>query len=193
MGGAIEDLSYQTGIDIGALLGSLSGRVTLAVTETRDGVIAAQTDVPVGMVGALGISDPGPIGDLLAMVEQSFGESGLEFDRSDGVTTVSADGAQMVSYSTGSDLFVVGTGRDLVSGVVSGNAGGLAESPLYQELDGLVLGDGLVGYADVGAIVGLVPLTRDEAAVFAPIRGIGYGSEGSEDALQMEVLVLVDY
>jgi hypothetical protein len=90
-------------------------------------------------------------------------------------------------------LFVVGTDRDLVSGVVSGDAGGLLGSPLYKELDGLVLGDGLVGYADVGSIVDLVPLTQDEAAVFAPIRGIGYGGEDSEGAFQMEVLILVDY
>jgi hypothetical protein len=193
MGGALEELSSQTGIDIGALLGSLSGRVTFAVTETRNGAIAAQTDVPVGMVGALGINEPGPISDLLAMVEQSLGEPGVEFDRSEGVTTVLADGEQIVSYSTGSDLFVVGTDRDLVNGVVSGDAGGLLGSPLYKELDGLVLGDGLVGYADVGSIVDLVPLTQDEAAVFAPIRGIGYGGEDSEGAFQMEVLILVDY
>jgi len=193
MGTAIDELSYQTGIDIGALLESLSGDVTFAVAETREGVIANQAEVPVGVVAAFGLNDPDPINDLIEMIEQSFSGSGLEFDQSGGVTTVYDRGQEIVSYSAGDEMVVVGTGAGLVDGLVSGEDGGLTASDLYTELDGLVIGNGLVGYVNISGIVDIVPLTQDEAAVFAPLRGIGYGGERSDDAFEMEVLILVDY
>jgi hypothetical protein len=88
---------------------------------------------------------------------------------------------------------VVGSGHDLVSDVATSAEGGLLTSDLYRELDDAVVGDGLVGYADISGIVDLVPMTRDEAAVFSPLRGIGVGGESDGTAQVMELLVLVDY
>jgi hypothetical protein len=193
MGDVIDQLSSEIGVDIAAVLGSLSGDLTIAVAESRDGLIADATDVPIAVVGALGLTDPGPVGDLMRQVEEMGAGPGVEYERSDGITTVVVDGAPVFSYSTGDDMFVAGMGPDLVAGVVSSSNGGLLDSALYRELDNEVLGDGLVGYVDIASIVDLVPLTKDEAAVFAPLRGIGYGGESSGDIIEMQVLILVDY
>ncbi len=193
MGYPLEGISSQLGVDIGTLIEAISGSLTVAVTETRDSVIAQQTDVPVGIVGALGLTDSGPVNDLVASLEDILSQQGADFDRGNGATNVSIDGQPIVSYATVEDMLVIGTSDDLVSRVSSGTGGGLTNSPLYQELDAAIAGDGLVFYIDLGRVVGLVPMTSDEAAVLAPLRGIGFGGEVDGDAVAMEVLVLIDY
>jgi hypothetical protein len=192
-GDLFDQVYNETGVDVQALLGSLSGDITVAATETRDGSLAAQSEVPVGVVGALGLTDTGPITDLLATLEGSMAPPSVDFEKDGGVTTVSENGQELVSYSIGSDVFVIGTGRQLVSDVVAGGDGGPRNSDLYRKLDGLLVGDGLVGYADIPAIVDLIPMTSEEAAVVAPVRGVGIGGKSDGNVQQMEMLVLVDY
>ena len=189
----LDEVSRELGVDIVELLESFNGSATFAVTETRRSFIAETSDVPIGLVGALGLSDAGPMEDLLDMLEDMAREQSLELDRDGGVTTVGAEGQDFVSYSLTDDLFVVGTGRGLVSDVANGEGGDLLESDLYKELDAAVLGDGLIGYVDIERIIDLVPLTRDEEAVFDPIRGLGVGGSVSGDISELEVLLLVDY
>ena len=193
LGYPLDELSAQIGVDVVALIESLSGDLTIAATETREGAIAASTDVPVGVVGALGLTEPGPIAEVLSMLEDLYRESGADVGQSGGVTTVSFDGEDIASYSVSDELLVIGTGSDLVADVVAGSGSGLVDSAMYQELDALVVGDGLIFYADIARIVGLVPTTSNESAVFAPLRGTGFGGEVRGDTLLMEVLVLVDY
>ncbi len=188
-----DQLYYETGVDVAALLQSMSGDLTVAATETRDGLIASESDVPVGIVGAIGLLDSGPVTDLIANLEEMMRQSGVDLEQDGNVTTVSDTGQEIISYSVGPDLLVVGTGHDIVSSVVSGAQGGLLSSDLYQELDGAVIGDGLVGYVDIAGIVDLVPMTREEAAVVAPVRGLGVGSESDGTAQLVELLVLIDY
>jgi hypothetical protein len=193
MGDMIDGLSSEIGVDIAAVLGSLSGDLTIAVAESRDGLIADATDVPVAVVGALGLTDSGPVADLMRQVEEMGAGPGVEYNRTNGVTTVVVDGSPVFTYSTSDDMFVAGTGSDLVTGVVSGENGGLLDAALYRELDDELVGDGLVGYVDIASIVDLVPLTKDEQAIFAPLRGIGFGGESSGDTVAMQLLILVDY
>lgn len=189
----LAEIESLFGIDVFALLESLSGEMTFAVTETRDSFIATATDAPIGLVGAIGLNDSAPLSQLFEFVEDMLAEQGGEFSTADGVTTVEADGQEVLSYSIGDDLFVVGTGTELVANVIAGEGGGLLGSALYQELDGAIAGDGLLGYVDIEGIVNLVPITRDEAAVLAPLRGLGVGGSVSDGIAEMEVLLLVDY
>lgn len=193
LGYSLDELSAQLGIDIGALLESLSGDFTLAVTETRNSSIAAATEVPVGVVGAIGLTNPDPVGDLIQMLEEMIAEQGIDLVVGGDVTTVGADGQALASYSLQDDLLVMGTGEQLVEDLALQREGGLLDSDLYRELDGSIVGDGLVMYVDVARIVDLVPLTTNEAAVFGPLRGVGFGGEVAGDAVLMQVLVLIDY
>jgi hypothetical protein len=193
LGYPLDELSAEVGIDIVAVLESLSGDLTVAATENRNGSIAAATDVPIGVVGVLGLNDPGPMTELLDLLEDFYAEAGASARTSDGVTTVDLEGEEIISYSVRDDLMVVGTGTDIVADIASGGDGGLLSSALYQDLDAVIAGDGLVLYADIARIAGLVPMTTDEAAVIAPVRGAGFGGEVRGEALVMEFLVLVDY
>ncbi|MCP4965793.1 MAG: DUF3352 domain-containing protein [bacterium] len=186
-------LSQETGIDMVAVLESLSGGLTIAVNETRSSSIAAATDVPVGVLAAVDLNDSEPISGLLDMLEEMAGQQGVELSDDAGVTTISVDGDEYAAYSLADDLLVIGSGSDLVRDVASNESGGLLSSQLYVELDAGVAGDGLVMFVDIDGIVSLVPLTSDEAAVIAPIRGMGVGGEVDGDAVTMEVLLLVDY
>ena len=188
-----DQLYFETGIDVMALIESLSGDFTLAAVETRDGIIAAESDVPVGVVGALGLTDDAPLLDLLDLLESELAAIGGSLEESGGVTTLYGDGQEVLSFSVDSDLAVIGTGRDVVGDVLAGGGGGLIETELYRRLDGVVAGDGLVGYADISAIIGLVPMTREEMAVVAPLQGLGVGGESFGSTQLIELLLLVDY
>ena len=193
LGYPLDMLSEETGIDVVAVLESLSGDLTIAVNETRDSSIASATDVPVGVLAAVGLNGAEPVRELLDMLEEMAEQEGIEFTDSSGVTTISVAGDQYVAYSVTDDLLVIGSGSGLVQDVASSAAGGLVSSQLYQELDGVVAGDGLVMFVDIGGIVSLVPLTSDEAGAIAPIRGMGFGGEVDGDVVTMEILLLVDY
>ena len=193
LGYPLDMISEETGIDLVGVLESLTGDLTIAVNETRDSSIAAATDVPIGALAAVGLNDAEPIRELLDMLEEMAGQEGVGFSEASGVTAISVDGDEYASYSVTDDLLVIGTGSGLVDDVAANEPGGLLSSQLYQELDGVVAGNGLVMFVDIGGIVSLVPLTSDEAAAIAPIRGLGYGGVVDGDAVTMEVLLLVDY
>ena len=53
LGLPMELFEDEFGIDVVAIIESLSGDLTLAATETRDSAIARMADVPVGIVIAL--------------------------------------------------------------------------------------------------------------------------------------------
>ncbi len=193
LGYPLDDLSEELGIDIGALIESLSGDLTIAATETRASSIADATDVPVGVVGALGLTDADPMSDLIEVIEEMFAEQGIDVAATGGVTSVASGGQDFLSYSVQDDVFVIGSGQQLVEDVSTHRDGGLLGSELYQELDRVVVGDGLIMFVDVAGVVSLVPTTSQEAAAIAPLRGVGFGGQIEDNATMMEVLFLIDY
>lgn len=193
LGDPLDVWSEELGIDLVDLLESFSGNMTVAATETRDGLIATATDVPAGVVAALGLNDSGPMNELVAVLEETMAEQGFTYDSVGSVTTLVADGQELLSYSINEGLAVFGTGSALVGEIESGGEGGLLQSVQYVELDGAVVGDGLLMYVDIAGIVDLVPTTSNESAVFEPFRGVGLGADVEEETVIMEVLFLIDY
>jgi hypothetical protein len=193
LGLPLEDFEMQFGVDVADLLESLSGEITIAATETREGAIARETDVPIGVVGAIGLTDPDPIGTLLDRLPGLLAQGGWQVSDNGDTTSLVVDGNEVVSYALEDDLVVVGTGSALVGDVAGRGSGGLVDGELYRRLDDALTGDGLVGYFNVPRVVDLFPLTQDEQAVLEPLRGVGIGAEVDGDASLVEVLVLVDY
>jgi hypothetical protein len=64
---------------------------------------------------------------------------------------------------------------------------------LYRELDGILPGDGLNAYFDLGAIFDELPIPADERAILAPLRGFGASSTRLGDLNRSSALVIVDY
>ena len=193
LGYPLDAWSDELGIDLVSLFESFSGNMTFAATETRNSSIADATDVPVGVVAALGLNASGPMKDLVAMLEEMMTDQGLTFDTAGSVTTVGADGQELVSYSIEEGLAVVGTGSKLVGTVASGGEGGLLQTEQYIELENALVGDGLLMYVDVARIVDLAPMTSNESATLDPFRGVGLGADIDDQTMLMEVLFLIDY
>lgn len=193
MGFGADDVEAAFGVDIIAVLESLSGNFTMAATESRESSIAKASDVPVGLVAALGLTDPTPWRDVVDMVGELAAQEGLSLVTDGEVSSFSDGHQELVSYSLGDDLLVIGTGAELVAEVANGDGGGVVSGDLYRELDGAVAGEGLVVFVDIGRVVRLVPMTSDEVAVLAPLRGVGVGATLDGDATIVEALLLVDY
>jgi hypothetical protein len=187
------EFEAMTGVDLLELIEAFSGTLTIAVTETSQGSIAEQTEVPVGVVGVIGLLDRAPIDELLGMLDEVPGDSGLELTTDGNLISLHVDGKEMASFSVSDDRLVVGSGRDLVTSVVEGTGDGLTGSALYRELDGLIVGDGLVGFADVSRLAGLVPMEMDERSIVERVRGIGAGIETDGGGSSAEMLILIDY
>ncbi len=182
-----------TGVDLFDLLESFSGSITLAVTETREGFVARETTVPVGVVGAVGLDDRTPIDELLASFQDQLGVLGVEMVDDGDLTTLRYDGSDVASLSLDDERLVVGTGPELVGAVANGTGEGITRSALYRELDGLVVGDGLSVYLDVPRLAGLVPLPSDERAIIEQVRGVGGGVVVDGAGSTLELLILIDY
>lgn len=193
LGLPLEPFEAEFGVDIIALLESLSGDFTAAAVETRDSSIARATDVPVGVVGALGLVDSGPMNEVIATLAEQLRVSGLSLAVDGAVSSVVDRGEELVSYSLQDELLVVGTGAGLVGDIVAGENAGVVASDVYRELDDAVSGDGLIVFVDIGRILRLIPMTSDEAAVLAPLRGMGVGTRSESGAIVVEALLLVDY
>ncbi len=187
------EIESITGIRFLDLLGALSGDVTVAVTETRDGSIARESAVPIGLVGAVGLLDRQPIDELLGILRDHPDGYGLELVDDGDLTTVRFGGRDVASLSLGDDLLVVGTGPELVGAVADGTGEGVTGTALYRELDDLVAGDGLSIFVDVSRLAGLIPLASEERAVIGQARGIGGGIAVDGDGFNVELLILIDY
>jgi hypothetical protein len=182
-----------TGVGLLDLLDSFSGSITLAVTETREGSIARETTIPIGVVGAVGLDDRRPIEDLLASFQEQFGVFGVEMVDDGDLTTLRFGGSDVASLSLDDDQLVVGSGPELVGAVANGTGEGITRSALYRELDGLVVGDGLSVYLDVSRLAGLVPLSSDERAIIEQVRGVGGGVVVDRAGSTLELMILIDY
>jgi len=193
LGMPTESFEDEFGFDLIAVLESLSGEFTFAITESRQGAIAQTSDIPVGVLAAIGLNDVAPLTDAVDSVVQLLREGGLEVVSNGRVSTVVDGSDEVVSYSLADNLFVIGAGSGLVADVANGDGGSVVESDLYRELDKVVAGDGLVLFADIPGIVSMVPQTSNEAAVLAPLRGIGVGMYTDGNAGVVETLLLVDY
>ncbi|MEA2002650.1 MAG: hypothetical protein U9N84_12320, partial [Actinomycetota bacterium] len=193
LGLPMEMFEDEFGIDLVAILESLSGNLTLAATETRDSAIARMADVPVGIVLALGLTDSTPMADLIGVATEQLSGGGLSTVVEGTVTSFVDGNGEVVSYSLQDERLIVGTGPELVGDVVAGQAGGLLATDIYRDLDATLAGDGLIVFADIGRIVRLIPMTSDEAAVLAPLRGMGVGVGSGSGAVVVETLLLVDY
>lgn len=193
LGSPFELFEDEFGIDLVAILESLSGDLTFAATETRDSAIARLADVPVGIVMSLGLNDPAPMADLIGTATEQLQGGGLS-SVVDGTVTSFVDGdGEIVSYSLQDERLIIGTGPGLVGDVAAAQNGGLLAVDVYQDLDAALTGEGLIMFVDVGRIVRLIPMTSDEAAVLTPLRGIGVGTTSGNGGVVVEMLLLVDY
>jgi hypothetical protein len=179
------------GVDLfDELLPALGGDTLFAVIEAAEGVIAEQSQIDIGLVGALGVGDVTPVATAVGSIEDLARGEGIDFV-GENPTVVVADGTELMAYALTEDALVVGSPTSIVVDYLEGS-GGLTDGALYQELDAALVGDGLTAFVDLDRIFALA---RDAGADLPdlPMRGIGAGGRADGRVSKGSVLILIDY
>ena len=173
------------------LLPALGPDMLVAILESSGGMIAAEVGAPLGVLFVTQVSDVDPVGKLIDGLEDILLSEGMQLSGSDPVV-VSFGGEEVAAYHLSEHSLAMATSGGVLSGFTSGS-GGITDSELYRELDGILPGDGLNAYFDLGAIFDELPIPADERAILAPLRGFGASSTRLGDLNRSSALVIVDY
>lgn len=188
----VASATAELGVDLfGEVLPSIGGENLLAVINDRDGMLAQESGVPLGILLSLGLTDTGPMEELAASVESIAAEQGVVI-RSGQPSVALMDGSEVLAYDVTDDALVAGTSSSLVGEFLDG-VGGLTDTSLYEELNGDLPGDGLALYVDMGRIFDMIDMTPQDRAIAAPLRGLGASYDVDEESVTGSFLMLIDY
>jgi hypothetical protein len=109
------------------------------------------------------------------------------------VSVVGDEFSDLFAYGVGDDALAVGTGPAVVEALLSGAGDPVTTTSLYQQLDGLLPGDGMVLYVDMHGIYAAVDWQGPERGILDPLVGIGAADETTAGLLHGRLMVLVDY
>ena len=187
-----EQAKSELGVDLfGDVLPSIAGESLFAAISTRDGALAEETGVPIGLLLSLGLSDPGPMEAALISLENlAVDEDVIIQPGSPRVAYV--DGLELLAYDVTSDALVVGSAESLLSEFADGS-GGLTDGALYQELDASLPGNGLMFYLDLGRMFDLFELDPADRKIVDPVRGVGASSSFDGEVLTSSMMILIEY
>lgn len=187
----MEEAEKLLGVDLfDELLPAFAGDFLLAVIETRTGMIAEQSGVPLGVLGVGGVVDRAPVGRALDSVEERMAEAGFPATGED-PTIVMVDGREFAAYTLADDALVIGSPAHLVTGYTAGD-GGLTDSSLYKELDEAMIGDGLLFFVDLERALALGREFGESVPEY-PVRGIGAAGTADGPVSLGSMLILIDY
>ncbi len=173
------------------LLPSFGPGVLFAVIESMEGPLAEEMGVPLGAILAMDLSDPEPMRQLLPQLEEMLASEGIEVSAGD-PTVVSFGGMPVAAYTVTDTAFGLSTSGGLLEDFFAGT-GGLTDSGLYQELDAVLVGEGMTAYFDLESIFDELPIPADERAIFAPLRAFGASASVDGDTITGSGLLLIDY
>ena len=165
--------------------------LALAVVPTRDGMLAEETGVPIGLLLSLGLVDIGPMGDAIAALEQMGPDEGVDI-RSGTPSVAIVEGSELIAYQITDDALVLGSASSVVKDFIAGD-GGLADSALYQELKSELPGDALAFFVDLSRVFDLMEMSVADRAIAEPIKGVGAAYSRDGEILTGAMLILIDY
>lgn len=182
----------ELGVDLfGEVLPSIGGENLFAVVQDRNGMLATESQLPLGILVSMGLTDTGPVSDLIAGLETLAREEGIDI-RTGNPTVAVIEGPEVVAYQITDDALVAGSSASILERFLEGS-GGLAGTPLYQELNSELPGDELSFFVDMVRIFDLIDMSPEGRAIAAPIRGLGASYEIADDVVTSSALILIDY
>lgn len=180
------------GVDLlGEVLPSFGGEMLLSVIQTRDGFLAEESGISIGLLVTMGVLDTAPISATIASLEELAIEEEVVID--EGTPNVARfEGNEIVAYQVTDDALVIGSASSVVSDFLSGD-GGLTNGELHRELDAALPGDGLSFYVDLSRIFDIAEMSRADRAIVEPLRAIGASSSFDGELVTGTLLILIDY
>ena len=180
------------GVDLlGEVLPSFGGEMLLSVIQTRDGFLAEESGISIGLLVTMGVLDTAPISATIASLEELAIQEEVVID--EGTPSVARfEGNEIVAYQVTDDALVIGSASSVVSDFLSGD-GELTNGELYRELDAALPGDGLSFYVDLSRIFDIAEMPRADRAIVEPLRAIGASSSSDGELITGTLLILIDY
>jgi hypothetical protein len=190
VGGLEEMLGFDL---VGDVLPALGREIVVAAVGTPEGMFRDQFGVDIGIVGGIGVLARGPVEDAVGALEDMAAEGGISVRSLGNVSVIGDEFSDFFAYGVGDDALAVGTGPAVVEALLSGAGDPVTTTPLYQQLDGLLPGDGMVLYVDMHGIYNAVNWQDPERGILDPLVGIGAADETTGGLVHGRLMVLVDY
>jgi hypothetical protein len=190
VGGLEEMLGFDL---VGDVLPALGREIVVAAVGTPEGMFSDQFGVNVGFVGGIGVLARAPVEEAVRALEDMAADGGISVRSLGSVSVVGDEFSDLFAYGVGDDALAVGTGPAVVEALLSGAGDPVTTTSLYQQLDGLLPGDGMVLYVDMHGIYAAVDWQGPERGILDPLVGIGAADETTAGLLHGRLMVLVDY
>lgn len=188
----IGQMSADLEVDIeGEVLPSIGGDTVLAVVPDRDGMLAVESGVDIGLLFSLGLVDADPMRDLVASLERLAVEIGLQLLPGDPVTVL-IEGEEAAAYQVTDNALVIGSSGSVVADFVDG-VGGLTGTDAYTEIDSILPGSGLSFFVDMHEVYDLIDMSSEDRAIAEPIRAMGAAASQDGDLFTSSFIMLIDY
>jgi hypothetical protein len=195
----IDNLEAELGFHpIDDFVAHLDGSLGFAMVHSQNGMLAAETDYPIGLLGFAGTSSPDPLRDTLDRLNRFLSQEGMPpttvTNGSDQFYVYEEDGTEVVAYGVTSERLLVGTSSaDLAT--VGASGADLTTSPSYQAAVGALDGDdySIAFYADVAGMVDVFGATGDVRIALEPLTAVIGAGRVNGSLYQGTVLVLIDY
>ena len=191
----VAEAEQAVGFDlINDTLPSLGREMILAVVETPTGLFADQFGTPVGAALGIGITDPEPVAEAIARLEDMAVDAGLQLGGQGDVTEVRADGQPVFAYGFSRGDLALATDAAIVDLLLAGAGGtGLEAQPRFARLDELLAGDGLTVYVDLQGLFDAFEWLDESRAIVDPLQAIGATGVTDGNVSSNTLFVTIDY
>ena len=176
----------------------LDGALGVALLRSEDGLLEAETGYPVGLVGLVGTSSPGPLRASLTILNEMLAEEGIVVS----TTSVAGNeiyvyddaGEEVVPFGVTDQRFVIGTSSNDLARIGAGGPN-LTVNPNYAAaVDALPGEDYAVSFfADVAGMVDVFGAEGDVRVALQPFTAVIAGTNVDGGVYRGSLMVLIDY
>ncbi len=195
----LDDFATELGFHpIDDFVAYLDGAMGVALVRSEDGLLAAETGYPIGLVGFVGTSSPDPLRATVSKLNELLAGEGMP------VSTASVggneyfvieDGAEeSVAYGVTDQRFLIGSSSSDLASIGAGGPN-LTSNPAYAKAAGALPGDDYVVsfYADIAGMADVFGAEGDVRVALEPFRALIAGTSIDESMYRGSLLVLIDY
>lgn len=191
----LDEFEEQLGFHpIDDFLAYLDGSMGLALMRSPNGLLAAESGFPIGLVGLAGTSSPEPLRSTLEQVNALLADEGIRPSQANGFYVYEDSGREMIAYGVTDERLVIGTSsNDLAR--IGADGPNLTTNPAYAAAVDSLDGDDfeVAFFADVAGMVDVFGGEGDVRVALEPFTGIIVATKIDGSVYRGTVLVLIDY
>ena len=195
----LDDFARELGFHpIDDFVTYLDGALGIALLRSGDGMLAAETGYPIGLVGFVDTSSPDPLRASISTLNDLLVAEGTPMK----ATTVAGNqfyvfedgGEEVVAFGVTDQRFVIGTATGDLARIGAGGKN-LAANPAYTAAADALPGDDYVVsfFADVAGLTDVFGAEGDVRVALEPFTAIIAGTSMDGSSYRGSLVVLIDY